>query len=257
MGKSKSIAQMESREDEYRAYLAKLEKQLEDKTEQVQHMLQQSMHDYYESNNYSYSEFLSGKNADFMQESEWSLSNLKRIIDAISKAIFGESNLPSGVTIAKSEEVGKAISEMENMEVYIAGKCFEVLSGIVESFGSSSSVSYTSSFKHEPLGNGLHLFASVACDSYKSKSFFDNESVYQYLYVYNVRYSVDEAQKESQIALTELYEDQISTFKGKVEDLLKQLSDDKITPEQYESTSHIYDLLISESEKKLEELKNK
>lgn len=40
--------------------------------------------------------------------------------------LFLAGQIPDGVTIKKSEEVSKTISKMENMEVYIADKCFEV-----------------------------------------------------------------------------------------------------------------------------------
>lgn len=67
MGKSKSIAEMESQEDEYRAYLAKSESQLEVKTEKSEAVSQKKMHDFYEENGHSYSEFLSGRNSGFIQ----------------------------------------------------------------------------------------------------------------------------------------------------------------------------------------------
>ena len=88
--------------------------------------------------------------------------------------------------MVKSEDVGKSLSEIENLELYIAAKAFQVLSGIIESFGSSSQVSFNSSYRSEPLGGGLHLFCTVVCDSYKSHDFFNNNEIYEYLYLYEI-----------------------------------------------------------------------
>ena len=255
MGMSpKTLEQMKEDEDSYRAYIRKLEDELEKDAQKHSEDMQKCINDYYKENEYDKKDFISGKNADFMQQSDWSLKNVKTIIDAISKSIFGEGKSPEGVTIEKVEEVGKAIAEMKNMELYIAGKCFEVISGIVESFGSASSVSFNSDYKDEPLGNGLHLFTTVVCSSYKSTSFFNNNEIYQYLFIYEVKYSVKEAEQEAKLELTELYEDQIVTFKKKVENLLTQLEEDKITPEQFDSSNEIYNGLIAKVEKKLKEL---
>lgn len=256
MGHSQSISEMTQKEETYRNYLKKIQEDLETRSKKYNDEMQKKLNDYYKDNHYDKLDFISGMNADFMQQSEWSMKNVKAIIDAITKAVFGDTKAPDGVTIEKAEEIGKAITAMENMELYIAGKCFEVLSGIVESFGSSTSVSFNSSYKHEPLGNGMHLFATVVCDSYKSQGFFENSEIYEYLYIYEVKYSVDEAKTLANVELTKLYEDQIATFTKKVEDLLDQLSSDKITPEQYESNSEIYNTLIDKSKKKLDELKS-
>ena len=256
MGKSVTISEMENNEDVYRNYLKKIEGELEERSKQYNDDLQKRINDFYKDNDYTKIDFVSGKNSDFMQQSDWSLSNVKAIIDAVSKAVFGDSTPPSGVTIKKSEEIAKTLSEMENMELYIAGKCFEVLSGIVESFGSASCVSYNSSYKDEALGNGFHLFAIVVCDSYKSTNFFENKEIYEYLYIYEVKFSINEAEAETKIGLTRLYEDQIITYEGKVEALLEKLTNDKITPEQYQSSSEIYNTLIAISRKQLEDLKS-
>ena len=197
---------------------------------------------------------VSGQSAVFMQKSEWSMANVKKIIDAISSAVFGDAKPPSGITIEKAGSVSKALGDMANLELYVAGKAFEVLSGIVMSFGSASSVQFHSAVKSEPLGNGLHLFAAVASNSYKSHDFFNNEEIYEYLYIFEVKYSVGEARQQAGQALTTLYEDAIATFKDSVEDLLSQMESGKITAEQFESQSQEINKLIDQYTKKLADL---
>lgn len=257
MGHSPSIKEMENKEDEYRAYINKIEAELEGKAQKYGNDMQEKITAYYKDNNYDKTDFISGRNSDFMQATEWSLANVKKIIEAISKAVFGGgAAVPDGTTV-KKVDLGKSIAELTDLEAYVAGKCFEVLGGIVESFGSSSTVSFNSSYKSQPLGNGMHLFATVVCDSYKSQSFFENQEIYQYLYIYEVKYSVGEAQSQAKEELTQLYEDQITTFTAKVENLLAQLQDDKITPEQYESNEAIYNELIAKSTAALAGLREK
>lgn len=255
MGHSPSIQEMESKEDEYRAYINKIEAELEGKAKKYGDDMDAKIKAFYTDNNYDKTDFISGRNSDFMQAAEWSLSNVKKIIDAISKAVFGEGKLPDGVQVNK--DAGKSLAEESDLEVYVAGKCFEVLSGIIESFGSASSVSFNSSYKSEPLGNGMRLFVTVVCDSYKSTSFFDNEEIYQYLYIYEVKYSVGEAQTQEKMTLTKLYEDQIVTFTDKVEQLLEKLENDQITPEQYNDLQETYNKLIAKATEALDALKKK
>lgn len=258
MGHSPTIQEMENKEDEYRNYINKIEAELEQKATKYGKEMEDKISDYYKNNDYDKTDFISGRNADFMQATDWSLTNVKKIIEAISKAVFGGSGrVPDGVEVASVPDLGKSIAELSNLEVYVAGKCFEVLGGIVESFGSSSSVSFNSSYKSQPLGNGLHLFATVVCDSYKSESFFENQEIYQYLYIYEVKYSTGEAQTQATQELTKLYEDQISTFTQKVENLLEQLQADKITPQQYSSSEAIYNELIAKSVAALAGLRKK
>ncbi len=255
VGRSPSIQDLENQEDAYRAYLKKLEQELSTRAQSSQADLDARVKAYYATNKYDSVDFISGKNSDFMQKADWSLANVKTIIDAISDAIFGGGSPPSGVGIKKTAQTDAAIAEMADLEVYVAAKCFEVLSGIIESFGSASSVSFSENYKNEPLGNGLHLFAKVVCDSYKSTDFFNNEEIYEYLYIYYVKYSVEEAKTQAKIEVTKLYENQIATFVKKVDDLLSQLTDGTITPEQYQSSADMFQKLIDASRQKLDELK--
>lgn len=258
MGHSPSIADMQSKDDAYRAYISNVEAELQEKAKRYSDAMLADINAYYSENGYDRTDLVSGKNSDFMQASDWSLANVKNIIDAIAKAVFGDSSTqPSGVDVNGVAELGKAIADLRHLEVYVAGKCFEVLSGIIESFGSSSSVSFNASYKSEPLGNGMHLFATVVCDSYKPTNFINNEEIYQYLYIYEVKYSAGEAQAQAKFELTKLYEDQIAAFTAKVEDLLAQLEADKITPQQYSANAEVYNGLIANSSAALDALRQR
>lgn len=258
MGQSPSIKQMAEKEDEYRSYLAKLRAELKKRSGEMTADLDKNVENFYKQNSWTKTGFITGENADFVHEAEWSLKNVKNIIDQIGKAVFDSAGkLPEGVTVQKSDAVSKALGAMEGLEVYIAGKVFAVLSGIVESFGSATEITFTTGYKDEPIGNGFHLFASVAEDSYTSHDFFNNEKIIEYLYVYRVYFSQDEAKKQGNIMLTQLYEDQIQTFSTKVEELLTKLTNGKLTPEQYQAQVQIYNTLIEGAKKALAALGDK
>lgn len=257
MGKSPSIDDLAKKQQAFNDYLTSLESQLEQKATAANQQLQALIGNTYSTNGWTHQIYITGKKTDFMQQSDWSMANVKKIIDAIGDAMFGDSSqMPDGINLAQeTQEMGAAIEGMENMELYITSKVFDVLSGIVESFGSSSSVTYNSELKTEPLGNGFRLFASVSADSFKSTSFFNNDAINEYLYVFEVHFSEDEAKQQAQITVTKLYEDQIQTFSDKIEQLLTDLENNKIDAQQYETQQAIYQQLIDAATAKLNQLK--
>ncbi|MEU2389750.1 hypothetical protein [Streptomyces sp. NPDC007369] len=274
MGHTPTIKELEAKEDEFKDYLKKLEDRLNKETGDAAGEIDRSRKDFYGTNKYDDAKsLLSGRSNDFQHKSELSLANLKAIIDAIAKAVFagsGESpgrtaQVPTGVTVhpqtagavkeVAAKSIGAGAAEMGALEFYIAGKVFDVISSVILSFGASVSTQYSNEFKQEPLGYGMQLFVTTAADSYRSAAFFNNEEIYEYLFVYQVWFSQKQAEQEADISLVKLYTDQIATFEGKEEQLLAQLQNNTITAEQYGSASKIYETLTLESRKKLEGLR--
>lgn len=254
MGKSQNIAQLVQQNQSYQDYLQKLQDDLISKSKKYESDMKDALEKFYKDNNWEKEDFISGQNADFMQESDWSLDNVQSIISAIASSIFGNGKTPDGVKVTEGGDASMAISDMASWETYIAGKCFEVLSGIIESFGSASSVQFSSSYKDEPLGNGFHLFVTVMCNSYKSKDFFDNQEIYEYLYLYEIKYSTGEAKQQANIGLTKLYEDQIAVLISMSEDLLKKLQKNEITLQQYQTTNSNLENAIQDAKNELNTL---
>jgi hypothetical protein len=262
MGKTPSIQDLEARESDFRAYLQQLEQQLATKSAAAQSQLQNAIDTFYKDSGFTDAQDITtGQNYDFMQEQSFSLDNLKTIIDAIGKAVFAGAAPPAGTSVdqagvdAATKSLGPEVGEMANLELYIAGQVFDVLSNVVLSFGTSSAVSFETNLQSKPLGYGLQLFTTVSVDSYQSKSFFNNEYIYEYLYLYAVRFSVQQAQSEVKQTLVELYEDQITVFKQREEDLLTQLEEQKITADAYQSANAAFDTLIAATQAKIDELK--
>lgn len=262
MGKSPSIQDLEAKDNAFRDYLSNLEKQLDAQAAAAKTAMEAAITDFYTKNKYDDAkEFVSGQNTDFVHTKEFSLQNVKNIIDAISAAVFAGSAVPSGASVNKDavqaadKALGKEVGAMANLELYIAGKVFDVLSNVILSFGSSTQMSYTSSTKSESLGFGMQLFTSVAASSYQSQSFFNNEFINQYLYMYDVRFSVAQAQEEAAMGIVQAYENQLATFEDLLNKLADQLDQGAITLDQYTTTSQAYEDFIDKYKAKIDALK--
>lgn len=262
MGKSPTIAELEAKEDSFRAYLAKLQGELEQKSAAVAKEVADEITDFYAKNKFTDAvDLVSGQNYDFIHEQEFSLANMKNIIDAISKAVFAGGGSPSGASVsedgtkAAAAALGPEVGQMANLELYIAGQVFDVLSNVILSFGTSTAVTFNTNLQSKPLGYGLQLFTAVSADSYQSTSFFNNDYIYEYLYLYNVKFSVEQAKSEVQQTLVELYQDQIAVFAQREEALLTGLENGTLTAAAYASANAAFDTLIAASKAKIDSLK--
>jgi hypothetical protein len=98
------------------------------------------------------------------------------------------------------------------------------------------------------------LFLAVSQNSYRSKDFLNNESIYEYLYIYQVRFSHEEALEQAEISLTELYENEIAVFKARIERSLTAFEKEELTPRQYKDFQTEYEEMIERSEALLKKL---
>ena len=234
MGSSPSIENLQAKDDEFRKYLKTLEEDLGGKAADATSRLQADISEFYKANEYDDAKIIvSGRNADFMHQKEFSLDNLKKVIDGISAAVFSGAAPPKGATPndeavrAAGEALGDAVGAMSNLEIYIAGKVFDVLSNTVLSFGTGTQTAYTSHTKTESLGFGLQMFASVSASSYQSHSFFTNEYITQYLYLYDIRFSIKQAQAETEMGLVQAYESLMTDFEAELKGLGRRLGTSK------------------------------
>ncbi|SDJ16845.1 hypothetical protein SAMN05444157_2073 [Frankineae bacterium MT45] len=262
MGMSPSIQKLEANEKEFRDYLAQLQADLANKSAAESAKLKDKITQFYADNKYTDAkDLVSGMNYDFMHQAEFSLENMQSIIDAISKSVFANGKSPDGAKVSKdgtaaaASSLGPEVGEMANLELYIAGQVFDVLSSVILSFGTSTTINFNTNIQSKPLGYGMQMFTAVAADSYEAQAFFDKEYIHEYLYLYDVRFSAQQAKAEMTQTLIELYEDQLAAFKAREEDLLDQLVKKTLTDAAYATSNAIYDKLIDAVEKKVEQLK--
>ncbi|UWU19349.1 hypothetical protein [Rhizobium sullae] len=74
------------------------------------------------------------------------------------------------------------------------------------------------------------------------------------MYTFEVHFSEQEASQQASIMITKLYEDQITAFVQKSEDLLSQLENNRLDPVQYQSLADVYQNMIEAARAKLKSL---
>jgi hypothetical protein len=288
MGKSKQIDDMAKKREDFQKYLQQLEADLSKEAENAETDLNNLINKFYQDSRYDDAkEILSSKHTDFIQASEFTLTNLEKVVKQIAKVVFSGTSadtVSANVSINSenqtyskekvAEYAGIAVQNLESMEVYIAGKVFDIISTLILGTNTTSSITYSKETRSEPLGYGLQLFVSVHSNSFKSSSFFNNEIIYEYLYFCHVKFSEKQAQNEKDMIgakkgedeaifaanrFAESFEKQIDAYLKAIDNLLQQLtapkdSDEYITPETYEDTKLKYEKLIEESQESLKKL---
>lgn len=240
MGKSKDIKSLEESNTTFQNYLKQITKDLLQKSDVQVKKLKTEIDDYYKHNQWTSEKFVAGENVDFMHTSVWSLDRLTEIVNAISSSVFGGTPQPDGTKITPTPDIGVALSAMAGLQLYFASRVIMALTGVVEAFGSSTAISYKTQYKSEVLGNGFHLFTVMACDSYDSQGFFQNEKIIEYLYAYEVRFSSGEAKSHAKIALIDAITNQINLLAKKMTDAAVKWVNGDLSDEQYLSILDAY-----------------
>jgi hypothetical protein len=261
MGQSPSIADLAKRDQQFREYLKTIETDLETKSAEAKGKLQAEIDRFYKNNGYDDAKIMvTGQNAEFLHQQEFTLENLQKVIDQLSAAVFHGGVVPQGADVDDNtvkdaaKEIGAAAGAMANLELYVAGKVFDMLSSVVISFGATTSFSYASTIGTEPLAYGIQAFTAVSASSYESKSFFQNEYINEYIFLYDVRFSLKQAQSEAQMTLVQLYQNQLVAFSTKLNELLDDLIDDNIDIDQYKDAANKFEQMIASVKTKIEDL---
>lgn len=265
MGSSPSISEMKKKEKAFSEWLDGREAKLNARLNALLKLQNKQIASYYSENSWSDDKSMgSGSNTDFQHQSDFTMKNLKKIVDAVGKAMFSDSAAPGGVKVDPSESkkavdaakaLGGATVGAANVELYIASKVFDVLSGVIMSFGTSTSLSYTHTYKSVSLGYGMQLFCTTTADSVESHGFFTDETIFEYLYIYEVRFSESQAKTEGERQLVDQYENAIAAFETRLNDLDDEVANGKISGEQYADQSGIWTKLINKNEAMLLSMK--
>jgi hypothetical protein len=267
MGSSPSINDLAEKEQAFDAWLKSAEDQLKAKAAALLAVQNQSITDFYSENNWSDAvSVTSGSDTSFQHQADFTLKNLKAAIDAVGAALFSNSSVPDGTSVdqaaAKSavkaaQDMGVEAADEANIELYVASKVFDVLSSVIMSFGTQTKLSYSHTFKSEPLGFGMQFFCTVVGSSIQSTSYFNNETIFQYLYLFEARFSLSQAKSEGVQDLVRQYENAIAAFETRLNALDDEVAAGKLTGEQYTDQSKIWTDLINKNEAQLTKMKAK
>lgn len=265
MGKSKSISAMEKKEAAFAAWIAQKKAELEANEKDLQTAQDKQIEAFYDENNWKDSKIIaSGSNTDFQHEADFSMANLKAVIDQIGSALFEGGASPGGTSTDPTEAkaavdaakaMGTEAASAATIGLYVASKVFDILSGVLMSFGTTTKLAYSHTFKSQPLGFGMHLFCTVAASSIQQKDFFNDEYIFEYLYIYEVRFSESQAKEEGKQDLVKQYENAIAAFETRLDNLDQEVASGKLTGEEYESASAIWTQLVDKNEKELQAMK--
>ena len=262
MGSSPSIQDMKAKNEEFQAYLSSIQQDLDTKTSAAMKQMQANITNFYATNNYTDAKIMvQGQNSEFMHETEFSLENVKKVVDAISAAVFSKKPAPDGATVntstvqAAEAALGAAVGAMSNLQLYMASQVLDVMSSVLLNFGKSTSVSYETTTETKSLAYGLQMFTTVAASSYRSNSFFNNEYINQYLFVYDVRFSLQQSKTEQTLGLVQAYSNELVGFEKNLNKLIDQLVDGSLTPELYAKGKEVYTKLIADVQAEIASLK--
>lgn len=221
MGKSPSIQDLEARDQEFQSYINNMQTQLNGQADGMDKHIADRITEW-KAGAPDAKIMVSGRNLDFVHESSFSLEKLQGILNTIAKAVFAGNEAPPGTTVESTAQkdvektLGSAVTEMAAVELYIAGKVFDVLGNIIYNFGSSTTVTFNSSITSEALGLGLQMFVGVGEQTYNSESFFNNETIYEYVYTYQVFYSLQQLKDETDRTIAAGLANQVTDFEAKM-----------------------------------------
>ncbi len=136
----------------------------------------------------------------------------------------------------------------------VASNCFNLLSSIVNSFGSVDKIQTNSSYQDIPVGQGLRIFAFVATRSTQSKSFFRNQIVNSYIFNYKVTYSLDEFKMQAEQSLVAQYERTLDALNLASQRNFDRYKNENSTIEQYLNTADMLAAKTKEVKREIEEI---
>lgn len=222
MGKSNTIQEQQKVNQEFQKYIEEMTKNMEQRQNALSGQLDEMEKSHYEK--FSDKALLvEGKYSHLTTVSEWSLKSVNAIIDACTKALFGDKKTPpEGSQLPETDEqTSESIKAIKGREAYIASEAFEVVQAIVGTFSSTTTTSVEQKVDAKPIAPGMTMFIGVENNAYTSSSFLKSEKIIQTLFVFKVCYSIAEGKQQSALSDLQMYEDQKQRFR----EIINQLGD--------------------------------
>jgi hypothetical protein len=194
MGQGPTIQELAEKDKEFRKYLAQINDEVQvDKTRDID-SLKEKMAEFYKEGGWDdHKPIMQLEKVEVQQVSSWSLDNVTKMISAVKDAIFGNSVPPEGVKIEKPAELLQSVAQMSNLGLMVMNKAFAAIQGILQAFATESSYKGSAIQRTEVIAPGLTLFISIRSDVWRSKGFFNNDSIAQYLFVIRSQFSLKQA----------------------------------------------------------------
>ncbi|KHT42889.1 hypothetical protein H5A33_11780 [Pectobacterium brasiliense] len=251
MGKTDSIKDKEKRDQEFRAFMAKIEAESKLEEETLYNEIQSSVQRHYDKNKWDHSRLFGDRRSDYQNYSDWGLERVNAIIESIGKALCS-SSYPSSEVPGSDKADPKAIEEAKKTAGIFAGdyslilaRVQALISGALSQFSVKSNATRKSELRDLPLSGGLHLFFASSGKVYESTKFFSNQMIGSFQIVFETYMSEDEARTIGIIKILQTTEFEIQILNGLIEELrieqaksLKEIM--KTDIKQYVTTKEAY-----------------
>jgi hypothetical protein len=204
MGHSPTIEQQGQKDAAFQKYVDEQTTALNKKSGEAETTMTARMDKFYKQGGWEDAKPLTqGSYQHLTTASEWSLTHVSDMIDAIRGAIFGGAAAPSATDPnSKLTQIGKgtvtdtappaltAMAAMAGIDLLIASAAFDAIQGILTTFTSKTSTEIVSNYTQKDLVPGLSLFVTVMEDMYHRSDFFSGETIIQNFYIFDAKFSV-------------------------------------------------------------------
>jgi|GEM_PF-7077775 hypothetical protein len=204
MGHSPTIEQQGQKDAAFQKYVDEQTTALNKKSGEAETTMTARMDKFYKQGGWEDAKPLTqGSYQHLTTASEWSLTHVSDMIDAIRGAIFGGAAAPSATDPnSKLTQIGKgtvtdtappaltAMAAMAGIDLLIASAAFDAIQGILTTFTSKTSTEIVSNYTQKDLVPGLSLFVTVMEDMYHRSDFFTGETIIQNFYIFDAKFSV-------------------------------------------------------------------
>ena len=226
MGKGPSISELAAREEEFRKYLVQIRSELEGYQAEDVAALDKKVTAYYEAGHWSdFKPLMQSEQFDVQHLKTWSLDNVVSILQSVRDAMFGDAQPPAGVVISKPDDFMNSLGLLEKLSLMALSKAFAVIQGVLETFATETQFRGQSISRVELVAPGMTLFISIRSNIWRNKSFFENESIGQYLFVLRSYFSQKQAGDISKYNDLLAYEQLKEAFRKRMADLGRRIAD--------------------------------
>ena len=256
MGKSNTIKTQAQVNKEFQAYLTKIEADLQERSQKKSEEFGTKVQEYYQTSGYDMYVMMEGQNVDFRQTFEFNTTSIAQIINNIANSVFGASE--------GDEEAEKRAATILDYKVMAAKVATSFITDTLNAFTIGGETTFTENYVAESICPGLTLHLFVAEDSFKEKSFFDNNFIMESIVKYQVIFSYKKGQAEMDISYLDNHAKMLVKFHENVRDMKAALADcivnDKIPFEdidKYQERIRFLEKLIEDTRKELDNLMHK
>jgi hypothetical protein len=204
MGHSPTIEQQGQKDAAFQKYVDDQTTALNKKSGEAETTMKTHMDAFYKQGGWDDAKPLTqGSYQHLTTTSEWSLTHVSDMIDAIRGAIFSGAAAPSATDPnSKLTQIGKgtitetpppaltAMAAMAGMDLLIASAAFDAIQGILTTFTSKTNTEIVSDYTQKDLVPGLSLFVTVMENMYHRSDFFTGETIIQNFYIFDAKFSI-------------------------------------------------------------------